>query len=429
MQSPTPSPPPPTLAVGGATDSPPGKSAAQAILVRQSPVAGSGGHVQGLAILADGAAADGRPDLASSLALDAIEAEVGHDASPALGASFARGAQRADAALKARSLCPWDPQTLGARAAIVALRGGYWTVLEAGPHQVYVLRRGSFGPVFASGPLSAPLGGAETPPRIASFRAQPGDLLLAASYSVVERADMHRVASALRAAPNLSEGCRAVLTKAAAAPPASMALVAVRVPDRQVKSSSPLWAGLAAAALLSLAVVLTTLSMIWGPSDPVIPPEAQQLDLAARAAGATGEPEAAAAPKPEMKPLEFPMPGESDESEAAKESEPPAAESGAGKPAESEEPDRTEPARAATGQIKVPGPPGTTIEVREDRPGGKSWVGEVRKSQGSYVFYRLPAPADYVVTVWETPARKRRLVREERVRLGKEPVKVDVPEP
>jgi hypothetical protein len=394
----------PTIALGGAARVGGSREAAQAILVRQTPPACADGEVHGLVALADGCPSSGRPELASSLALDAIEAGLEDPRAATVGQALTQGVQAAEHALRTRSLCAWDPHQLRSNASVAAFRMGYWSVLEAGSSQVLLLRGSSFGPVFPEPADTEPLGGGTAEPRATTFRAQPGDLILLASESLVRETPLRSVAEALRAAPHLAEGCRAVLDRLVGEAGHSAALAAVRLPDRPARSSF-LAAALAAAALMFvLAALLGFLAWRSGPTRPVVPVAAREtpppppnLYGASQADG-----------KHTTKGGESQVPASIGAESSAAESRP------------------ARPATSAKGQVKIVGPSGTYAELVEDKPDGKRWQGQVRPGQGSFVFYGLPIPGKYRLDVWSSPSRTKRLRSSQAIQLGQAPAKFDV---
>lgn len=394
----------PTIALGGAARAGGSGEAAQAILVRQTPPACAGGEVHGLVALADGCPSSGRPELASSLALDALEAGLEDPHAATVGQALTQGVQSAEHALRTRSLCAWDPHQLRSNASIAAFRSGYWSVLEAGGSQVLLLRGSSFGPVFPEPADTEPLGGGAAEPRATTFRAQPGDLILLAAESLVREMPLRAVAEALRAAPHLAEGCRAVLDRLVGESGHSAALAAMRLPDRPVRSRF-LGAALGAAGLMVvLAGLLGYLAWRSGPTRPIVPAAAREVpppppnlygaaDASTKHAAKGGESQAVAV---------------TDAESSGAESRP------------------APPAASAKGQVKVVGPSGTYAELVEDKPDGKKWQGQVKPGQGSYVFYGLPIPGKYRLDIWSSPSRSKRLRPSQTIQLGGAPAKFDV---
>lgn len=405
-----------SLDVGGYPYAPEGSGSAHALMVRHSP--DSDGSVHGIVALADGSPSGPRGDLASSLVLDALEAELNKPGMPTVGTMLALGARAARLALQDRSAATWDPVRLSAALAAAAIHLGNWTVLEAGGPMAFLARGKKTGAVFAHGPASVPLGADEGVPRIVSFPAMPGDVLMLVSQSLASRVGLDGVAEVLRSAPNLSEGCRAVIESVVAHGDEELALAAVRTAPVPARKRCILAAVAIALPIMVASAALGLVALTGGPSRPRVPPEARNYPFPLVAM--PGESESAER-APVGDTIEIPgwIPLEplADEESPGATAEPPAT-STPPTPAPEAQP-------LSKSDIKVVGPPGTSVEVREVRAGGEVRSADVREGQESVIFYGLPAPATYRVSVWASPRRQRLVVQRE-VRLGNTPAKIDV---
>lgn len=391
-------PQPHPVAIGGAVGAGRVREAGQAVLVRQSAPPCSGGRVHGLIALADGGPSSERAELASSLALDALEAGLQDPSMPTVEDALARGVASADHALRTRSLCAWDPHALRAHLSFAAHQDGSWHVLEVGGTHAFLLRGRAFGPVFPVPDDVRPVGSGEVAPRSAVFAAAPGDVLLLASDALVAACPLRPIAEALRVAPHLAEGCRAVVERAVGNEGPSAAIAAARLPSPPPRSGYLPAALGAAGAMLLLAVVLGYLAWRSGPTHPIIP-------AAARLAPQPPPPgfgEAAPRPKPAPRAEESTDSGESDGGESR-----PIAAKG-------------------KGQFKVVGPPGVYVEMTLADAPARKWTGTVREGQAALMFFQLPDPAEYRVSIWSDAEKKRKLRSDERVRLEGATVKIDV---
>jgi hypothetical protein len=423
--------PPSVSQTGGCAYSPTDLEASQAVLVRHASQPTAAAAHQGFVAVADGASSSVHPDLAASLALDALERALDNPKAATVGAALALGARAGNEALQVRSALPSDPCDLRCSVAAAAYHHGSWTVMQSGSAVVYLSRGRTTGPVLRASERDAELGTPICAPTLHTFRAHPGDLVFVVAGGTSPCLQPGRAAVVLRNAPSLSDGCRALAESVAASYPRPHAVTALQAPARAPDRSAVLTALLAAALFLLAGAGLAYLAWSSGPSNPIIPPYARDQALfgvAADSSSARAEHAAAAPPSAtddaavESQPGEPPLmsvPGVSD-LEPEKEL--------AARPNLDQVPPMGGATRnRPTGQLKIVGPVGTTIELRPAEQTGRPLTGQVREGGGgSFVFYKLPAQTTYLVTVWDSPSKKRVLLRDSRVFLGRGQAKMDV---
>jgi len=426
-----PAEPPSVSQMGGCAYCPPDHEAAQAILVRHASQPTAPAAHQGFIAVADGASSTVHSDLAAALVLDAFERALDNPKAATVGAALALGAHAADEALQVRAGLPGDPCDLRCSVAAAAYHHGSWTVMQCGSAVVYLSRGNATGPVLRLSEQDAELGAPVCVPRLETYRAYPGDLVFVVPGPTAACLRTPKAAEALRNAPALSDGCRGLAEAVAASYPQAHGLAALKAPERSFDRRAALPVVLAAAVFLLAGMAFALLSWSSGPSNPVVPPYVRDQALVgmATATDATGVEPASQSPvapttgvtvesTPRELPL-MPVPGVKDlEPEKALATRPNL--------------DKVPPMGGATrgsrtGQIKVVGPIGTTIELRPADETGRPLTGQVREGGGgSFVFYKLPAQTSYLVTVWSSPAKSRVLLRDSRVFLGTGQAKIDV---
>jgi hypothetical protein len=346
-------------------------------------------------------------------ALEALEAALRDKDSVTIGAALTLGAHAADAVLAGEQATGQPPAAPSVAAVVAAvLHSGQWTLLEAGGHQAFLARGLSAGPAFTHGSVSPPLGAENCSPRVTTFRAHPGDVVFVACPDTVAALDVVQTAAAIRLAPSVAAGCQEIADWVSASRPGPHGFAAVRIAEPAPRVGVSLGATLASGMLMLCAAVLALLAMTGSPSKPQVPQAARDTTLVQPVP---------MAPHPGLSEV---APGGTESHPAGRTPDVPTLigpESAAA---------RTPPpvAPSTKGQVKIVGPPGTYAELREAKPGGTVHKGDVRTGQDSFVFYNLPIPAQYTLTVWPSKNRQTPLLKGKTINLDSLPVKFDTRE-
>lgn len=376
--------------VGCAAVQPDGLDPCQAAVMCECPAEGEV-HYAAAACVIDGSLSQSRGDIAASLVTDQLESALRSGRAPTIGAGLVMALHDAAEALKRRAKLPHDPADLKCSAGVAVLDDGNWTFVEVGSTHVFLERGRAVGPVFRQGQVSdPPLGDEDSAPRVTTARALPGDQVLLLGGYTVGSLDVARAAQSLRVAPELGEGCKALVREALSihhTPQALASIVLDRPPRRARAVVLPLLFSL---AFMAAALGFAFLAWTGGPTRPIIPPEARSANLLpiAEQPQDTGVDVGGA---PGLVDIDLPD---------------------------------VEAVPRDSGRVKVIGEPGLCFEVLDLATGESALEGEIREGQDSYISQGIPAPGQYSVTVWESGEKEEALVEGLEFHLERDAIRI-----